>query len=329
MAQFIISMNECRMSVTTRGRVAMMPIGTPRLPYTNSVEGTWQWVDYFSHMMQSLKSPVRTHCAGYAYNLAGFLLAAEEGPDPFGRILKCCKLTESQEAKLLNCPFARDSENVTLTDSVPLSQFSSMTHSEDDHIFVLTPPETQISADESTLEVNSVFHTPPEHHLSSSEDQNPNVDDTRRQVLDDEPESKRIRAVSGDTKTEIEEDDGVHINEVIDLSDSEIESGRLKGKAVEECAEMHLSDSEIGGEDCDSSGRLKGKAVEERAEMPTDGGEGIEEDNDVAEVVGLFGMVDKLTAIFGFPDAGEHVDFLDTAKENGMVFPKPRWHQES
>lgn len=28
--------------------------------------------------MQSLKSPVGTHCVGYAYNLAGFLLAAGE-----------------------------------------------------------------------------------------------------------------------------------------------------------------------------------------------------------------------------------------------------------
>lgn len=28
--------------------------------------------------MQSLQSPVGTHCVGYAYNLAGFLLAAGE-----------------------------------------------------------------------------------------------------------------------------------------------------------------------------------------------------------------------------------------------------------
>lgn len=28
--------------------------------------------------MQSLKSPVATNCVGYAYNLAGFLLAAGE-----------------------------------------------------------------------------------------------------------------------------------------------------------------------------------------------------------------------------------------------------------
>ena len=28
--------------------------------------------------MQSLKSPVGTHCVGYAYNLAGFILAAGE-----------------------------------------------------------------------------------------------------------------------------------------------------------------------------------------------------------------------------------------------------------
>lgn len=28
--------------------------------------------------MQSLQSPIGTHCVGYAYNLAGFLLAAGE-----------------------------------------------------------------------------------------------------------------------------------------------------------------------------------------------------------------------------------------------------------
>ncbi|CAI9093839.1 OLC1v1029424C1 [Oldenlandia corymbosa var. corymbosa] len=117
-----------------RGRIAMMPIGTPRVPYRNVTEGTWQWVDLWNALyrervifigqnideefsnqilatmlyldsidnskklymyingpggdltpsmaiydtMQSLKSPVATHCLGYAYNLAGFLLAAGE-----------------------------------------------------------------------------------------------------------------------------------------------------------------------------------------------------------------------------------------------------------
>ncbi|KAI5655619.1 hypothetical protein M9H77_32806 [Catharanthus roseus] len=118
----------------TRARVSMMPIGTPRVPYRNVTEGTWQWVDLWNALyrervifigqnideefsnqilatmlyldsidnskklymyingpggdltpsmaiydtMQSLKSPVATHCVGYAYNLAGFLLAAGE-----------------------------------------------------------------------------------------------------------------------------------------------------------------------------------------------------------------------------------------------------------
>ncbi|KAL1547513.1 hypothetical protein AAHA92_15860 [Salvia divinorum] len=300
---------------------------------------------------------------------------AEDGQDLFVRILKCSKLTESQEAKLLNCPFARDSENVM--DSIPLTQFSSMTQSEADHLVI---------GQSSILEEDSVFHTPPEHHsrshLSSDDDQNPNVDDRKRQVraseerlddeqeskrvravpgrtrkvraleagMDNEPESKRIRAVAGDSKTVplavvIEEDDGVHSTEVIDLSDSEGEE-RAEGDGVEL--------GEIGvprGENCDSSRILKGKAVEECAGMPKDnrhgddGGERIEglrdgeggrrrlppsmEDNDIVEEVGLFGMVDKLRAIFGFPGAGEHVDFLETAKKNGMAFPKPRWQQES
>ncbi|KAL9177839.1 hypothetical protein ABFS82_01G086000 [Erythranthe guttata] len=123
----------------TRGRVSMMPIGTPRVPYRNPTEGTWQWVDLWNALyrervifigqhideefsnqilatmlyldsiedskklymyingpggdltpsmaiydtMQSLKSAVGTHCVGYAYNLAGFLLAAGEKGNRF------------------------------------------------------------------------------------------------------------------------------------------------------------------------------------------------------------------------------------------------------
>ncbi|CDP09869.1 unnamed protein product [Coffea canephora] len=123
----------------TRARITMMPIGTPRVPYRNVTEGTWQWVDLWNALyrervifigqnideefsnqilatmlyldsiedskklymyingpggdltpsmaiydtMQSLKSPVATHCVGYAYNLAGFLLAAGEKGNRF------------------------------------------------------------------------------------------------------------------------------------------------------------------------------------------------------------------------------------------------------
>ncbi|XP_031276954.1 ATP-dependent Clp protease proteolytic subunit-related protein 2, chloroplastic-like [Pistacia vera] len=122
-----------------RGRIAMMPIGTPRVPYRTPGEGTWQWVDLWNALyrervifigqnideefsnqilatmlyldsiddskrlymyingpggdltpslaiydtMQSLKSPVGTHCVGYAYNLAAFLLAAGEKNNRF------------------------------------------------------------------------------------------------------------------------------------------------------------------------------------------------------------------------------------------------------
>nr|CAD1830125.1 unnamed protein product [Ananas comosus var. bracteatus] len=114
----------------TCGRISMMPIGTPRVPYRTPGEGTWQWVDLWNALyrervifigqhideefsnqvlatmlyldsiesskscictsmvqeeimaiydtMQSLKSAVATQCVGYAYNLAGFLLAAGE-----------------------------------------------------------------------------------------------------------------------------------------------------------------------------------------------------------------------------------------------------------
>lgn len=43
--------------------------------------------------MQSLKSPVGTHCVGYAYSLAGFLLAAGEKVYIFSasvRIIRLC-----------------------------------------------------------------------------------------------------------------------------------------------------------------------------------------------------------------------------------------------
>nr|GMC63682.1 ATP-dependent Clp protease proteolytic subunit-related protein 2, chloroplastic [Ipomoea batatas] len=121
-------------SKPTRGRVSMMPIGVPRVPYRNRAEGTWQWVDLWNALyrervifigqtideefsnqilatmlylesiddsrrlymyingnggdltpsmaiydtMQSLRNPVCTHCVGYAYGLAAFLLAAGE-----------------------------------------------------------------------------------------------------------------------------------------------------------------------------------------------------------------------------------------------------------
>ncbi|KAJ4712881.1 ATP-dependent Clp protease proteolytic subunit [Melia azedarach] len=123
----------------TGGRVRMMPIGTPRVPYRTPGEGTWQWVDLWNALyrervifigqnideefsnqilatmlyldsiddskrlymyingpggdltpslaiydtMQSLKSPVGTHCVGFAYNLAAFLLAAGEKGNRF------------------------------------------------------------------------------------------------------------------------------------------------------------------------------------------------------------------------------------------------------
>ncbi|OIS99585.1 PREDICTED: ATP-dependent Clp protease proteolytic subunit-related protein 2, chloroplastic-like [Nicotiana attenuata] len=128
-----------RNSKPERARVSMMPIGTPRVPYRNPTEGTWQWVDLWNALyreriiftgqhideefsnqilatmlyldsiddskklylyingpggdltpsiaiyntMQSLKSAVGTHCVGYAYNLAGFLLAAGEKGNRF------------------------------------------------------------------------------------------------------------------------------------------------------------------------------------------------------------------------------------------------------
>ncbi|CAO2820038.1 unnamed protein product [Amaranthus hypochondriacus] len=124
----------CNNRKPTRGRISMMPIGTPRVPYRTPGEGTWQWVDLWNALyrervifigqhideefsnqilatmlyldsvddnkrlymyingpggdltpsmaiydtMSSLKSPIGTHCVGYAYNLAAFLLTAGE-----------------------------------------------------------------------------------------------------------------------------------------------------------------------------------------------------------------------------------------------------------
>ncbi|XP_055821375.1 ATP-dependent Clp protease proteolytic subunit-related protein 2, chloroplastic [Solanum dulcamara] len=118
----------------TRSQVTMMPIGTPKVPYRNPTDASWQWVDLWNALyrervifigeeineefsnqilatmlyldsiddskklfmfingpggdltptmaiydtMQSLKTAVGTHCVGFAYNLATFLLAAGE-----------------------------------------------------------------------------------------------------------------------------------------------------------------------------------------------------------------------------------------------------------
>ncbi|GJY14824.1 ATP-dependent Clp protease proteolytic subunit-related protein 2, chloroplastic [Tanacetum coccineum] len=94
-----------------RGRITMMPIGTPRVPYRVPGKGTWQWVDlwntryhervifigqnideeFSNHILATMlyldtvdNSYINgpggdlDHCVGYAYNLAGFLLAAGE-----------------------------------------------------------------------------------------------------------------------------------------------------------------------------------------------------------------------------------------------------------
>lgn len=42
--------------------------------------------------MQSLQSPVGTHCVGYAYNLAGFLLAAGEKVTLSSPKIQCARL---------------------------------------------------------------------------------------------------------------------------------------------------------------------------------------------------------------------------------------------
>ncbi|KAL4340495.1 hypothetical protein GQ457_08G027280 [Hibiscus cannabinus] len=107
----------------TRSRVGMMPIGTPKVPYryrervifigqhidkefSNQILATMLYLDSIDNnkrlyfyingpggdltpslaiydTMQSLKSPVGTHCVGYAYNLAGFILAAGEKGNRF------------------------------------------------------------------------------------------------------------------------------------------------------------------------------------------------------------------------------------------------------
>lgn len=41
----------CSSSKPTRGRVNMMPIGTPRVPYRVPGEGTWQWVDLWNALV--------------------------------------------------------------------------------------------------------------------------------------------------------------------------------------------------------------------------------------------------------------------------------------
>ena len=40
--------------MATRGRISMMPIGTPRVPYRTPGEGTWQWVDLWNALVRNL-----------------------------------------------------------------------------------------------------------------------------------------------------------------------------------------------------------------------------------------------------------------------------------
>ncbi|CAN8294009.1 unnamed protein product [Cochlearia groenlandica] len=42
----------------SRSRVKMMPIGTPRVPYRNREEGTWQWVDIWNALGQRFAMPL-------------------------------------------------------------------------------------------------------------------------------------------------------------------------------------------------------------------------------------------------------------------------------
>lgn len=42
----------CRTGKASRSRVKMMPIGTPRVPYRNREEGTWQWVDIWNALVR-------------------------------------------------------------------------------------------------------------------------------------------------------------------------------------------------------------------------------------------------------------------------------------
>ncbi|XP_075489026.1 uncharacterized protein LOC142527916 [Primulina tabacum] len=141
----------------------------------------------------------------------------EEKEDRFASIIKFCKPTVSQEAKLRNCPLARESENFLDSNPDPLMSSPESTQPEPIRIVLVSLPDSRDnSADRnSPREDDAVFHTPPEEQNpdESSSDGARSVDlnarfgkqkrvGTSEGEMDDDLISKKIKVweeLNGDT----------------------------------------------------------------------------------------------------------------------------------
>lgn len=55
-ACFLISRPGCK---RMHGGFTMMPIGVPRVPYRNTAEGTWQWLDIWNALVSQVVTSLR------------------------------------------------------------------------------------------------------------------------------------------------------------------------------------------------------------------------------------------------------------------------------
>lgn len=169
----------------------------------------------------------------------------EDKEDRFASIIKFCKPTVSQEAKLRNCPLARESENFLDSNPDPLLSSPEPIQSQPIGIVMVSISDgSNKSADRnSPREDEAVFHTPPEEQNpeESSSDGARSVDlnarfgkkkrlRTAEGGMDDELISKKIKAweeFNGDTvpiddteilTAELDENEGVrNLPETVDL----------------------------------------------------------------------------------------------------------------
>lgn len=176
-------------------------------------------------------------------------------------MIKFCKPTASQEAKLPNFPFVRESENFADSSQGQFSSSADSMPSKPTEIVMISPPGSLGSVNQHTVEEDAVFLTPPEHHshshLSSSEDQNRNeycaegmaiaeAGEGSKKVmvseagLDDEPEAKRVRVEAG------EEFEG----ETVSLGETEVVE--IEGDESAQDTDVVSDNGDSGGEERDT-----------------------------------------------------------------------------
>ncbi|KAL3499724.1 hypothetical protein ACH5RR_038817 [Cinchona calisaya] len=166
-------------------------------------------------------------------------------------IIDLCQITPSQELKLQNCPFVRESDIFPYdVDSLP-SQFSpTLTQPEAPGIVMVSPPDTDSddgidgadsSNDRSTPRENEEFQTPPEHHnlsSSSQEDLQP-------------PTAKSIAAVD----REIDGSDDAETVAIEDCSgENEVNVGNL---GISETEKLEGGDEVLRADSCEGGNEVE------------------------------------------------------------------------